>query len=108
VGIAVGCCAIEICNLLHKKGAKISAFDPAITNLPSNLANFITLESVIDDVIIGKDALIVATEWPVFKELRTFDFSSLTNDLLIFDANSFLQNELNIPGIRYISIGKSI
>jgi len=100
--------AIEICNLLHKKGAKISAFDPAITNLPSNLANFITLESVIDDVIIGKDALIVATEWPVFKELRTFDFSSLTNDLLIFDANSFLQNELNIPGIRYISIGKSI
>ena len=100
--------AIEICNLLHNKGAKISAFDPSITNLPSNLENFITLESLIDDVIIGKDAIIVATEWPVFKELSTFDFSSLTNELLIFDANSFLQNELNIPGIRYISIGKSI
>jgi len=100
--------AIEICNLLHNKGAKISAFDPVITNLPSNLANFITLESVIDDVIIGKDALIVTTEWPVFKELSTFDFSRLTNELLIFDANSFLQNELNKPGIRYISIGKSI
>jgi len=100
--------AIEICNLLHNKGAKIAAFDPSITNLPSNLENFITLESLIDDVIIGKDAIIVATEWPVFKELSTFDFSSLTNELLIFDANSFLQNELNIPGIRYISIGKSI
>jgi UDPglucose 6-dehydrogenase len=100
--------AIEICNLLHKKGAKITAFDPSIKNLPSNLENFITLESVIDDVFIGKDAVIVATEWPVFKELRTFDFSRLTNELLIFDANSFLQNELNIPGIRYITIGKSI
>ena len=100
--------AIEICNLLHNKGAKITAFDPSITNLPSNLENFITLESVIDNVIIGKDAVIVATEWPVFKELSTFDFSRLTNELLIFDANSFLQNELNIPGIRYITIGKSI
>jgi UDPglucose 6-dehydrogenase len=100
--------AIEICNLLHDKGAKITAFDPSIINLPSNLENFITLESVIDNVIIGKDAVIVATEWPVFKELSTFDFSRLTNELLIFDANSFLQNELNIPGIRYITIGKSI
>jgi UDPglucose 6-dehydrogenase len=100
--------AIEICNLLHKKGAKISAFDPAITNLPSNLENFITLESVIDDVIIGKDAVIVATEWPIFKELASFNFSRLSNELLIFDANSFLQNELNKPGIRYISIGKSL
>ena len=100
--------AIEICNLLHDKGAKITAFDPSITNLPSNLENFITLESVIDNVIIGKDAVIVATEWPVFKELSTFDFSKLTNELLVFDANSFLQNELNIPGIRYITIGKSI
>jgi len=100
--------AIEICNLLHNKGAKITAFDPSMTSLPSSLANFITLESVIDEVIIGKDAVIVATEWPVFKELSTFDFSRLSNKLLIFDANSFLQNELNIPGIRYISIGKSI
>jgi UDPglucose 6-dehydrogenase len=100
--------AIEICNLLYKKGAKISAFDPAITNLPSNLENFITLESVIDDVIIGKDAVIVATEWPVFKELASFDFSKLSNELLIFDANSFLQKELNTPRIKYISIGKPI
>jgi UDPglucose 6-dehydrogenase len=100
--------AIEICNLLHKKGAKISAFDPAIKNLPSNLENFITLESVIDDVIIGKDAVIVATEWPIFKELASFDFSKLLNELLIFDANSFLQKELNIPGVRYISIGKPL
>ena len=100
--------AIEICNLLHDKGAKITAFDPSITNLPSSLENFIILESVIDNVIIGKDAVIVATEWLVFKELSTFDFSRLTNELLIFDANSFLQNELNIPGIRYITIGKSI
>lgn len=100
--------AIEICKLLHNKGAKIYAFDPSITNLPNNLENFIILESVIDNVIIGKDAVIVATEWPIFKELGTFDFSRLSNELLIFDANSFLQNELNIPGIRYISIGKSI
>ena len=29
--------AIEICNLLNNKGAEIFAFDPSITNLPSNL-----------------------------------------------------------------------
>lgn len=100
--------AIEICNLLYNKGAKIFAFDPAITDLPSNLENIITLESLIDDVFIGKDAVIVATEWPDFKQLSTFDFSRLSNELLIFDANSFLQNELNIPGIRYTSIGTSL
>jgi UDPglucose 6-dehydrogenase len=100
--------AIEICNLLHQKGAKISAYDPLITILPKDLANFITLESEIDNVIMGKDAVVVATEWPIFKELEFFDFSKLKNELLIIDANSFLQVELNRPGIRYISIGKSI
>ena len=100
--------AIEICNLLHNKGAEISAFDPSITNLPSNLEDYIRLESDIKNVIKGKDAVIVATEWPIFKELISFDFSKLSNKLLVLDANSFLQNELNIPGIRYISIGKSI
>lgn len=99
--------AIEICNLLHNKGAKVTAFDPSIINLPSNLEKIITLVSVIEDLIIGKDAIIVATEWPIFKELSTFDFSRLTKELLIFDANSFLQNELNIPGIKYVTIGKS-
>ena len=93
-------------DFLYKKGAKISAFDPSITILPSNLENIITLESGIDNVFIGKDAVIVATEWPIFKELGSFDFSKLSNALLIFDANSFLQKELNISGIRYISIGK--
>jgi UDPglucose 6-dehydrogenase len=100
--------AIEICNLLHDKGAIISAFDPAIMNLPSDLENFIKLEPIIEKVIIGKDAVIVATEWPIFKELSTFDFSRVTNELLILDVNSFLYNEFNVPGVRYISIGKSL
>jgi UDPglucose 6-dehydrogenase len=100
--------AIEICNILHNKGAEISAFDPSITNLPSSLEKYIRLESDIKNVIVGKDAVIVATEWPIFKELISFDFSKLSDKLLVLDANSFLNNELNIPGIRYISIGKSI
>jgi len=100
--------AVEICNILHKKGAKISAFDPSITSLPSDMKSFITFEPKIDDVIIGKDVIIVATEWPAFKELVSFDFSKLSNELIIIDPNSFLQVELNKPGIRYISIGKSI
>jgi UDPglucose 6-dehydrogenase len=100
--------AIEICNILHNKGAEISAFDPSITNLPSNLEEYIRLESDIKNVILGKDAVIVATEWPIFKELISFDFSKLSDKLLVLDANSFLHNELNIPGIRYMSIGKSI
>jgi len=100
--------AVEICSILHKKGVKISAFDPSITHLPIDIDSFITLESKIDDVIIDKDAVIVATEWPAFKELASFDFSKLSNELVIIDPNSFLQVELNKSGIRYISIGKSI
>ena len=47
--------AIEICNLLHKKGAKISAFDPAIKNLPSNLENFIEFNDIQISLIITND-----------------------------------------------------
>lgn len=99
--------SIEICNLLNKKGANIIAFDPSIKSLPKNLEKFIKLETELANFLLGKDAVIIATEWPIFKELGKFDFSKLLNELLIFDANSFLQSELNRSGIRYISIGKS-
>ena len=100
--------AIDICYWLNEKQAVVSAYDPEVKSLPEELSKFVTLENSIQDVLFKNEAVIVATEWPKFKELASFDLSMIGKEFYILDENAFLKNELDKEGINYISIGQSL
>jgi UDPglucose 6-dehydrogenase len=98
--------AVELCQRLLDAGASVSAFDPAIKNLPDEL-NLVSLGSNIAGVLTGADAAVICTEWP---EFRHADWPKLIKPMrgkIFIDANRFLGNELkSIAGVRHFSVGQ--
>lgn len=102
--------ALYIIDELLKLGAEITAYDPeAMENVKEKYGNKINFSSSRDEAIIGADALVIATEWQVF---RNPDFKLLAekmNEKVIFDGrNLFDINEMKELGFYYSSIGREV
>jgi len=102
--------ALYIIDELLKEGAIISAFDPeAMSNVKEIVGDKITYALSRDEAIVGADALVIATEWQVF---RTPDFkkiASVMNDKVIFDGRNLYDiEEMKEHGFYYNSIGRTL
>ena len=102
--------ALYIINELLERGASIVAFDPeAIENVRALLGDAIEYVNDQYDALPGADALIIATEWQVF---RTPDFermAKLMNEKVIFDGrNLYKLEQMKDAGFYYNSIGREV
>ncbi|TVR77902.1 MAG: UDP-glucose/GDP-mannose dehydrogenase family protein [Chitinophagaceae bacterium] len=100
--------AIDICRELLNSGAEIAAFDPeAIENFKEIFNNEIEFVENMYAALNGADALLVFTEWSVF---RSPDFDKIKNSLkkpVIFDGrNVFSVEDMKQMGFYYNSIGR--
>ena len=100
--------ALYIIKELLEKGAKIKVFDPeAMPNVKKVLGDKIEYALNKDEATHNVDALIICTEWSMF---RTPDFVKLKSNLnqpVIFDGrNLFDLDEMEKEGFYYVSIGR--
>ncbi len=99
--------AVELCRQLLAAGANVSAFDPAVKNLPPEL-NSVFLAADIPAALTGAEAVVVCTEWPQFRQA---DWTKLVLPLrqpVFVDANRFLEKELkNVAGVEHLSVGRA-
>ncbi|HET6992001.1 MAG TPA: UDP-glucose/GDP-mannose dehydrogenase family protein, partial [Bacteroidia bacterium] len=102
--------ALYIIEELLSAGASVSAYDPeAMDNVSKILSD--KIEYGIDEyaVLGGADALIVCTEWSLF---RTPDFEkmkSLMKNNVIFDGrNLYSLDQMEEKGFYYSSIGRAV
>ncbi|MBL7882599.1 MAG: UDP-glucose/GDP-mannose dehydrogenase family protein [Bacteroidia bacterium] len=100
--------ALYIIDELTKAGASVSAYDPeAMSNVQNLLGDKITYAMDEYDAIRDADALLIATEWSLF---RTPDFdkvSSLLKNKVIFDGrNLYGIQQMKELGYYYSSIGR--
>ena len=89
-------------------GAKLNVFDPeAIPNVQRKFGNQINYITNMYDVLKDVDALIICTEWSIF---RTPDFKKLKTLMkhpVIFDGRNLYDiNEVKNEGFYYASIGR--
>ena len=102
--------ALYIIDELLKEGATISVFDPeGMNNVKALIGNKITYGTTPYEILGGADALLIVTEWSLF---RTPDFdqvSSLLKNKVIFDGRNLydLQKMVDL-GYYYNSIGRKI
>jgi UDPglucose 6-dehydrogenase len=102
--------ALYIIDGLLAAGANIVAFDPeAMNNIKRLLGDKIKYAENQYDALNQCDALLIATEWAVF---RTPDFekmSTLMNEKVIFDGrNLYEPQQLKELGFYYNSIGRDV
>lgn len=98
--------AIELCRELVKIGARVQAFDPAVKAAPTDSS--ITLCSSVADALGGASALVVATEWPEFREIAADDIVKKMRRPLVLDQSRFLVASLgNDKRVEYVRVGSS-
>ena len=102
--------ALYMIEELLKKGANIKAYDPeAMPNVQKKFGNQIMYASNMYEATENADALIISTEWSIF---RTPDFNKLRRNMnatAIFDGrNLYDVNDLKKEGFYYNSIGRKL
>src|SRR5665213_1419031 len=99
--------AIELCQRLQKEGAALRVHDPQAMEKARAVLKDVTYVDDMNDVALGCDALIVATEWPEFKKLDLEKArKSLTHPILFDGRNLFDVEEMERLGFLYKSIGR--
>ncbi|WP_234734580.1 UDP-glucose dehydrogenase family protein [Tellurirhabdus bombi] len=100
--------ALENIQELLAEGVKITAYDPeAMDNVRNILGNRITYAHTSYAALDDADALVIMTEWPLF---RTPDFAKmnlLLKSKVIFDGrNVYELDQIKEQGYTYYSIGR--
>ncbi len=100
--------ALDIIHALLEKGAAINAFDPeAMPNVKTKLGNQIEYAASMYKALDEAEALVICTEWSIF---RTPDFDKIISKLknpVIFDGrNLYDVLDMKELGFVYYSIGR--
>ena len=100
--------AFYVIETLLKQGASFSVFDPVATeNTRKHFGDRINYANEPNEALQQADALIVCTEWNLFRNLDIPLFKSSMQKPLIFDGrNVFDPQEMEAAGISYFSIGR--
>ena len=99
--------AVELCQQLLAAGASVSAYDPAVKKLPSELSP-VSLAANPAAALAGADAAAVCTEWPQFRQAEWATILPQMRHAVLVDANRFLEKELKgIPGVEHLSVGRA-
>lgn len=99
--------SLVIIEKLLNAGANVKAFDPvAMHETKKIIGEQITYCKDQNDAIIDSDALIVATEWPEFRNPNFMVLGKLLKNKIIFDGrNIFDAAEMKELGFDYYCIG---
>ena len=100
--------ALVVIDQLLEAGAQVKAFDPvAISECRRRIGDTITYCKDMYEAAEGTDAVILVTEWKVFRMPAWSVIRKVMRRPLILDGrNIYDKNELHDEGFRYIAIGK--
>ncbi|MCS6973019.1 MAG: UDP-glucose/GDP-mannose dehydrogenase family protein [Cyclobacteriaceae bacterium] len=95
-------------NLLLEKGAILTVHDPeAMENVKKLYGNRINYTDDPYEALNGAEALLIATEWPVYRNPDFSEMASRMKNKLIFDGrNLFELDQIRELGFTYFSIGR--
>ena len=100
--------AIELCQWLGSHGARVRAHDPAVRQLPDDVARTTYLAG---DPLAAADAasaLVVATPWPEYRAIDGRAVADRMAGTLVLDANGFLAATVGrVSGLSYLTVGKA-
>lgn len=98
---------IKLIKQLQKQGADIIAYDPKGMVNTSKYFEALNCADSINSAIKGVDAIIIATEWPEFKDMDLGKTKKLVKTPVIIDLRNILvPKEVESEDFKYYSIGR--
>jgi len=101
--------ALYMIDALTEAGAEVTAYDPeAMENVKTLIGDKIGFANNEYEALDGADALLICTEWGVFRNPDFDKVANLLKDKVIFDGrNLFDVTEMSDRGFYYSSIGRN-
>jgi UDPglucose 6-dehydrogenase len=97
--------AVELCNWLIERGAKVSVHDPAVKDLPPEWLGKVARADEPLSALKGAQAVVIATEWPQYKEIPAHAVANTAPWIAVLDANRFLSHFAADGKVRYVAVG---
>jgi len=99
--------AIELCKRLQKLGAKLRVHDPKAMEKARAVLSDVVYVDDMNAVAEGCDALVIATEWEIFKKLDLERARKVMTHPIMFDGrNIFDPEEMEKLGWIYKGVGR--
>lgn len=100
--------SIYMMQELLSKGVTLSVFDPeAMPNIKKRFGDKLNYASSMYGALEGADALLICTEWSIFRTPDYQKLKELLNNPVIFDGrNLYNVEDMETEGFTYISIGR--
>ena len=99
--------SVELCEWLIRSGAKAQVHDPMAKALPVHWSGLVERFEHPIDAVRGTQALVVATDWPVYKTISAGQLLRCTDRLAVLDANRFAPNlAVAEDGLSYFAVGR--
>ena len=100
--------ALYMIDSLLESGANITAFDPeAMPNVKRKLGDKINYAESMYGALENADALVICTEWSIFRTPNTDKMKAAMNGNIIFDGrNLYDVKDVENEGFKYVSIGR--
>lgn len=101
--------AMDVVNLLVNAGARIQAFDPAVSADPSLVLErfrpFVCSDPI--EAVRGADALAILTDWTSFRSIDLPGVRDAMTGNLVFDGrNMLVRAEVEAAGLVYLGVGR--
>ncbi len=100
--------ALDLIEQLDRLGARVKAYDPLVSQsgMRYGLSNVI-VETDPERLADGCDALVLVTDWKIFRSLDYKKMAQLMVHPVMIDGRNFLdQQALEAAGFRYLGIGR--
>lgn len=98
--------SIELCRWLVREGADVHVHDPAVGDLPHDLARITRHDQPVEAATAAR-AVVVGTDWPLYRQINLDRLAEVAPGLLVIDANRFLDKTVgHDPRFRLISVGQ--
>jgi UDPglucose 6-dehydrogenase len=99
--------SIAIAQVLKDAGARLRAYDPKAMENARNIIEDIDFSSSVESCLDGADAMVLVTEWDMFRALDVREIKRLLRQPIVVDLrNVYRPNEMKDAGMIYFSLGR--
>jgi UDPglucose 6-dehydrogenase len=97
--------AVELGDWLIGHGVTVRIHDPAVRDMPAHWDGKAAKLADPLEALAGAHALVIATEWPQYREVPANRIATAAPGLTVLDANRFLAHLAGVAGIHYVAVG---
>jgi UDPglucose 6-dehydrogenase len=97
--------AVELCDWLLGQGVSLRVHDPVVKELPPAWAGKVARADDPLAALARAQALIISTEWPLYKDIPAAAIAGAAPGLAVLDANRFLPALAAEARVKYLAVG---